>query len=292
MTADAAQQGKTERDENFPVASRLIAPQFRAPILAFYRFARKADDIADHPSLAPQAKLDGLKALEAALTGANDAEPEGVALRATLAARGLSASHARDLIAAFRLDVTKSRYRDWPELMDYCALSAMPVGRFVLDVHGESASLWPASDAICASLQVINHLQDCRQDFVRLDRIYLPEDALRRAGATYADLAAPRGSPQLLSAISALARKSGALLDDGADLTGRVNDWRLACEIGAILRLAYANVRRLQRFDPLSERVHPGKTAFLLSGLIGAVEGALARAKGQGRPTPVAARPK
>src|SRR5258708_23085322 len=125
MTIEAAQQGKTERDENFPVASRLVAPQFRAPILAFYRFARKADDIADHPNLAAQAKLDGLGALEATLTGASDAEPEAVALRTTLAARRLSAVHARDLIAAFRLDVTKNRYRDWQELMDYCALSAM-----------------------------------------------------------------------------------------------------------------------------------------------------------------------
>jgi hydroxysqualene synthase len=292
MTAGAAQQGKTERDENFPVASRLVAPQFRAPILAFYRFARKADDIADHPDLAPQAKLDGLDALEATLTGASDTEPEGVALRKALAARSLSAVHARDLIAAFRLDVTKRRYRDWQDLIDYCALSAMPVGRFVLDVHGESASLWPASDAICASLQIINHLQDCAQDFTRLDRVYLPEDALQRAGATVGDLAAPRASAPLRAAIGALAQKSGALLDSGGDLAGRVGDWRLACEIGAIVRLARANVRRLTRFDPLSERVHPGKAGFLLSGLIGAAEGAMARAKGQARPAPAAARPK
>ena len=292
MTAGAAQQSKTERDENFPVASRLVAPQFRAPILAFYRFARKADDIADHPDLAPQAKLDGLAALETTLTGAGDSEPEGVALRQALAARNLSPAHARDLLAAFRLDVTKNRYRDWQDLMDYCALSAMPVGRFVLDVHGESAALWPASDAICASLQVINHLQDCGQDFARLDRIYLPEDALSRAGAAYGDLAAPRGSPALRAAIGALAQKSDALLDQGADLAARVHDWRLACEIGAIMRLARANVRRLTRFDPLSERVHPGKATFLLSGLIGAAEGAMARAKGQTGPAPAAARPK
>jgi hydroxysqualene synthase len=292
MTAGAAQQSKTERDENFPVASRLVAPQFRAPILAFYRFARKADDIADHPDLAPQAKLDGLAALETTLTGASDSEPEGIALREVLAARNLSPAHARDLLAAFRLDVTKNRYRDWQDLMDYCALSAMPVGRFVLDVHGESASLWPASDAICASLQIINHLQDCGQDFARLDRIYLPEDALRRTGAAFGDLAAPRGSPALRAAIGALAQKSDALLDSGADLAGHVNDWRLACEIGAIMRLARANVRRLTRFDPLSERVHPGKAAFLLSGLIGAAEGAMARAKGRAAPATARARPR
>ncbi|WP_158815654.1 squalene synthase HpnC [Methylocapsa sp. S129] len=292
MKAGEAQSGKTERDENFPVASRLIAPQFRAVILAFYRFARKADDVADHPSLPPQAKLDALDALEASLTGARNSEPEAVALRAALASRNLSQAHARDLIGAFRLDVTKGRYRDWSDLMDYCALSAMPVGRFVLDVHGESASLWPASDAICASLQVINHLQDCAEDFARLDRIYLPEDALQRAGASYDDLAAPRASPRLRAAIVDLAQKTGALLDRGADLGGRVNDWRLACEIGAIVRLARANVGRLMKCDPLSERVHPGKGAFLWTSLVGAAEGAIARARGEGRPAAVGARGK
>jgi hydroxysqualene synthase len=289
MTAGVAPMGKTERDENFPVASRLIAAPYRAPILTFYRFARKADDIADHPSLAPQAKLDGLDALEQSLTGARESEPEGVALRAALAARGLAAKHARDLIAAFRLDVVKHRYRDWADLMDYCSISAMPVGRFVLDVHGQSAALWPASDAICASLQVINHLQDCGEDYARLDRVYLPEETLARHGAAVADLAARKSTPALRAAIAELADKSDALLDQGAALAGQVGDWRLACEIGAITRLARANVRRVIRFDPLSERVHPGKGAFVWTGLIGALEGALARA-GAHRAAPVVAR--
>jgi hydroxysqualene synthase len=284
-----AQASKTENEENFPVASRLIAPQHRATIVAFYRFARKADDIADHPDLPPPAKLAGLDALLASLDGASRSEPEGVMLRATLAAHDLSPVHARDLIAAFRLDVTKSRYMNWQELMDYCALSAMPVGRFVLDVHGESKVLWPASDAICASLQIINHLQDCAQDFARLDRVYLPEDAMKRAGATYADLSAPRAPPGLRAAIGELARKSGALLDQGGSLGGQVRDWRLACEVGAIVRLARANVVRLTKYDPLSEPVHPGKAVFVCTGLIGAAQGLIARAGARNRPTPVIA---
>ena len=292
MNADAALASKTENEENFPVASRLIAPRFRATIIAFYRFARKADDVADHPDLAPQAKLDKLAALDESLSGARDSEPEGSFLRETLASHKLSPVHAHDLIAAFRLDVTKNRYRDWQDLMDYCALSAMPVGRFVLDVHGQSPALWPASDAICASLQVINHLQDCAQDFVRLDRVYLPEDALRRAGASVADLKAPRASPGLRAAIVDLAQKSGALLDQGVGLDARVGDWRLACEIGAIVRLARANVARLMKYDPLSERVHPSKAVFVWTGLIGAVQGAIARARGEGALAPAGARSK
>jgi hydroxysqualene synthase len=290
MSGDAILASKTENEENFPVASRLIAPRHRAIIIAFYRFARKADDVADHADLAPQAKLDKLAALDESLAGARDTEPEGRVLRETLAAHKLSPVHAHDLIAAFRLDVTKNRYRDWQDLMDYCTLSAMPVGRFVLDVHGESPALWPASDAICASLQVINHLQDCAQDFARLDRVYLPEDALARAGASVGDLKAPRASPGLRTPIVDLAQKSGALLDQGAGLDARVGDWRLACEIGAIVRLARANVDRLTKYDPLSERVHPSKSAFLWTGLVGAAQGAIARARGGGEFAPVGAR--
>ncbi len=265
MTSAAAPKAKTEKDENFPVASRLVAPRHRPVILAFYRFVRKADDFADHPTMAPQAKLDALAALGATLDGADDRDPEGLALRAALAAHNLSPVHARDLLAAFRLDVTKNRYRDWQDLIDYCALSAMPVGRFVLDVHGESPALWPASDAICASLQVINHLQDCGQDFMRLDRIYLPEDALRRAGADVAALAAPRASPARRAVIVDLAEECGARLDEGAVLAGRVADWRLACEIGAIVRLARANVDRLETKDPL-ERARASRQGGVRSG--------------------------
>ena len=138
ITPAEARSGKGHRDENFPVASRLIHPRHRAPILAFYEFVRTADDIADHATLSPQEKLALMARLEATLLGKSDEDPVGVALRAQLAARQLSPRHAQDLLTAFRMDVTKLRYRDWDDLIGYCTYSAMPVGRFVLDVHGES----------------------------------------------------------------------------------------------------------------------------------------------------------
>jgi phytoene/squalene synthetase len=134
--ADLA-SGKGHTDENFPVASVLIAPAFRAPIMAFYRFARLADDIADHETAPPAEKLARLEAMRAGITGESDAEPSAVALRTVMAERGLDPSHALDLLEAFRRDVTKLRTDSWDDLMDYCRYSAMPVGRFVLDVHGE-----------------------------------------------------------------------------------------------------------------------------------------------------------
>src|SRR4029079_14722405 len=145
--------GKGSHDENFPVASRLINRQYRPAILAFYEFVRVADDIADHPRLASAQKIDRLDRLESSLLGTGGDEPEGLRLRTGLNERGMSARHAQDLLSAFRQDATKLRYANWDELIDYCARSAMPVGRFVLDVHGEARDTWPSSDASSARVR-------------------------------------------------------------------------------------------------------------------------------------------
>src|SRR5690242_2563808 len=160
--------GKGSRDENFPVASRVIARKHRPAIFAFYEFVRVADDIADHATLSADEKLSRLDRMEASLLGQNDDEPEGVQLRSVLAERKLSPVHAQHLLRAFRQDVTKLRYSDWDDLIEYCRYSAMPVGRYVLDVHGEAQATWPANDALCAALQIINHLQDCAKDYLAL----------------------------------------------------------------------------------------------------------------------------
>jgi hydroxysqualene synthase len=272
ITPAEARSGKGHRDENFPVASRLVHPRHRGPILAFYEFVRTADDIADHPSLAPDQKLAMLDRLEATLLGKRDDDPVGVALRAQLATRGLSPRHAQDLLTAFRTDVTKLRYRDWDDLIGYCTYSAMPVGRFVLDVHGESRATWPANDALCAALQIINHLQDCGKDFRALDRVYIPLDGLAAAGATVEGLGAERASPQLRACIEKLAhRTADTLLRDSRPFSASIDDTRLALEVAVIQMLAERLVGLLKTRDPLSERVHLGKAAVAgcaLSGLM------------------------
>lgn len=277
ITATEARSGKSHRDENFPVASWLIRPKYRAPILAFYRFVRAADDIADHPNLKPDEKLAMLDKLDGALTGRARSDPEAEPLKAAIAERGLSPKHALDLLDAFRMDATKLRYADWHELMHYCSLSAMPVGRWVLDVHGEDpATTWPTSDSICAALQVINHLQDCANDYRNLDRVYLPLDALARHRSRVEDLAAARASPGLKATIADLAERSLKLLNDGAPLADLVVNTRLACEIAAIRKLAVALASGLRHRDPLSENVHHGKADFALIAL-GAAAGVLVR---------------
>jgi hydroxysqualene synthase len=120
-TAAELRSGKGHRDENFPVASRLIDARHRGIILAFYEFVRVADDIADHSSLKAEDKLSQLARLEDNLLGSGDDNPEAVRLRSALHQRGLPPRHAIDLLTAFRMDVTKLRYRDWDDLIHYCS---------------------------------------------------------------------------------------------------------------------------------------------------------------------------
>jgi len=277
-TTLAARSGKGHRDENFPVASRLIHPRHRPAILAFYEFVRTADDIADHAALAPGDKLALMDRLEATLLGKDDEEATAVALRSQLAVRQLTPRHALDLLTAFRMDVTKLRYRDWDDLIGYCSCSAMPVGRFVLDVHGESRATWPANDALCAALQIINHLQDCGKDYRNLNRVYIPLDALAAAGTGVEALAGDRASPPLRDCIHGLARRTGELLRESRPFSARIRDTRLALEVAVIQRLAERLVVLLSRRDPLCERVHLGTAGVAGFGLLGVVSAAIGRA--------------
>jgi squalene synthase HpnC len=282
MTSAAElRSGKTHRDENFPVASFIIHPRHRALILSFYDFVRTADDIADHPTLAPAEKLAYLDVLDAELSGQGDTQAEAVNLRRALAERGMPPRHALDVLIAFRMDVTKLRYETWDEVMHYCRYSAMPVGRFVLDVHGESTSTWAASDAICAGLQINNHLQDCAKDFKDLNRVYLPRDALAASGASVEMLAEAAAPAPLLKCLHALAGRTETLLNDGRSLVAEVRDFRLGLEVSIIQAFAARIVRMLKVRDPLSERVHLGPFEMLGVSLGAASSETVRRATGR-----------
>jgi hydroxysqualene synthase len=264
MTTSAQlRSGKGSRDENFPVASWLIKPQHRPVILAFYEFVRIADDIADHPQLQSAEKIARLDRLEASLLGSSGDDPEGVELGRILNSRGLSPRHAQDLLSAFRQDATKLRYTDWDDLIDYCSRSAMPVGRFVLDVHGEARDIWPASDALCAALQIINHIQDCGKDYRMLDRVYIPLDALKASGASVEELGDGQASSALKDCLRGLVTRTTNLLRKSDGFAAGVNDTRLGLEIAVIYSLANRLLGLLRVRDPLSEVVHLSKTEAL-----------------------------
>lgn len=247
---------KERTGENFPVGSILIDRRLRPHVHAFYAFARHADDIADSPSLRAAEKLARLDVMESVLLGhMDDGSDTAVGLRQSLQDTGVTPRHAQDLLAAFRQDAVQHRYDSWDALLDYCRLSAMPVGRHVLDLHGEDPVTYAPSDPLCAALQVLNHLQDGTKDLIALDRCYLPADLLASAGAGVPDLLAATGSAGLRQVWDTLLDRVDELNAAAAALPRLVRSRRLRLEVGVILGLSRRLARRLRRQDPVATRV-------------------------------------
>jgi farnesyl-diphosphate farnesyltransferase len=272
--------GKGRGDESFPVGSFLIRKDLRPHVHAFYRFARNADDIADNPHLSAEDKVRRLERMGEILEGAaGDDSPAASAMRRSLAETGTTAQHCHDVLRAFRLDATKLRYKDWDDLMEYCRYSASPVGRQLLDLHGESRETWPASDALCSALQVLNHLQDCADDHRNLDRVYLPLDLMGAAGITIEALTAPAASAGLRRVIDQLLDSTDRLIIDAGHLPGRVAARGLRWESATIVDLARRLSRRLRHGDPLATRVALSKADFAAALVTGIFRGRRARSR-------------
>ena len=266
--------GKGRGDENFPVGSFLIRRDLRPHVHAFYRFARNADDIADNPLLSADEKVSRLDRMGEILDGApGDDSPAAGAMRVSLAQTGTTAQHCHDVLRAFRLDATKLRYRDWDDLMEYCRYSASPVGRQLLDLHGESHDTWPPSDALCSALQVLNHLQDCADDYRALDRVYLPLDLMGEAEIPVEGLTAPAVSPGLRRVLDLLLDNTDRLIETARHLPGRVAARGLRWESATIVDLARRLSHRLRRGDPLATRVALGKGDFAAALITGIFRG-------------------
>jgi squalene synthase HpnC len=264
--------GKGARDENFPVGSWLLPAPLRPHVAAFYAFVRAADDIADNPDLTAAEKIARLGRFEAALTGPPELAAglaKAEALRKSLAATGVSSRHAQDLLAAFKRDATQLRYHDWPDLLSYCALSASPVGRYLLDLHGEASALYRFSDPLCDALQLLNHLQDCRDDYRALDRVYLPLDSFAAVGGGVEALDQPATSPALRQVFDRVLDGVDTLLTTAGELPRALRSRRLAAESAVILAIARRLAKELRRRDPLAERVELSRPRFLLCGLMG-----------------------
>lgn len=265
--------GKGAGDENFPVGSFLLPRALRPKVATFYAYARAIDDIADNPNLPAVEKVERLDGFDKALKGETDdpAFAKAVRIRETMGGTGDVIRHCRDLILAFKQDAVKGRYADWDELVDYCNHSAAPVGRFLLDLHDCSPDAYPASDALCNALQVINHLQDCQDDYRSLNRVYLPQDWMAEEGADAGDLEGAATSPALRRVIGRCLDRTEALLDEARPLPGRLSSRRLAMEAAAIHRLAERLCVLLRRNDPLAARVALSKAASVRYALRGVV---------------------
>src|SRR5271165_5827652 len=266
--------GKGRGGENFPVGSFLIRRELRAHVHAFYQFARNADDISDNPALTADEKIHRLDRMAAILDGAPGPDsPAATAMRESLVETRMSAQHCHDVLHAFRLDATKLRYRDWDDLMAYCRYSASPVGRQLLDLHRESRETWPASDALCSALQVLNHLQDCADDYRRLDRVYLPMRDLAAEGIGVDTLAARASCPRLRRVFDSMLDRTDTLVATARSLPPQIVSSGLRWESAVIVDLATRLLRRLRRGDSLAGRVRLKKSDFIAAFIGGVLRG-------------------
>ena len=268
--------GKNAGYENFPVGSMLLPARSRPHVATFYAYARAIDDIADSPDLTAAEKTARLEGFERELRRAEGRPGYEKATRmaASLAETGVSDIHCRNLIRYCLQDATKSRYATWQELIDYCMLSAAPVGRYLIDLHGGSSAGYGSSDALCNALQVMNHLQDLGDDHRTLDRVYLPADWMAEAGANVEDLGEDRTSGRLRVVIDKCLAEIEALMKDARQLPGQVNHPRLKLEAAVIVRLADRLAWQLSRKDPLAARVklsRPEAAICAIRGLAGSL---------------------
>ncbi len=269
---------KTGRQENFPVASFLIRSDLRPLVGIYYAFARAADDVADHPGLSPAEKIKRLADFRAALTAKNqeprpNAPIEAVRLGRILAQRNIPIERGGDLLVAFKRDATQSRYKNWDELVDYCRYSAVPVGRFLIDLHGESRDAYPACDALCTALQIINHLQDCGDDYRLLDRVYLPDDWMRQYGAEITDLKRAQASPELRRVLLCTVNAVAELMPQAVMLPGFLRHRRIAMEASVVCHVARQLIALLRRLDPLATRACLGRARYLSCFIGGMIDG-------------------
>jgi squalene synthase HpnC len=279
MSEAETPSGKGAADENFPVGSFLLPRKLRPHVAVYYAFARAIDDIADNPETAPDDKVARLEGFAAALRGENDepAYAKGVAMRRSNLETGVSEKHGLDLISAFKQDAVKTRYESWDELIDYCDRSASPVGRYLLDLHGEDKAGYMQSDALCNALQVINHLQDCADDYAEMDRVYLPQQWVRAAGAVTEDLAKPATTPGLRRVMDQCLDGTEGLLREARRLPGVLRSRRLALESAVIVRIADRLTLRLMREDPIATRVELSKPAAMRCAASGVLDVLLGR---------------
>ncbi len=264
ITSLETPSGKTRHGENFPVGSFFIRADLRPHIHAFYNFARAADDISDHPLMEPQIKVARLDRFADILLGQKFYDvPSAIAMRESLLITKISPQHCLDLLTAFKRDAVQLRYSDWDDLLDYCRFSASPVGRHVLALHGIGDTAWPANDALCSALQIINHIQDCGDDYRELDRVYIPQDMLAAHNSNTADLSRAEATPALRATLSTMLDKIKPMLDQAVLLPRVVTNWRLKCEVSVICVLAERLTELLRKRDPLCDNVKLRKPAII-----------------------------
>ncbi len=221
--------------ENFPVASRLLPKHLRQPIAVIYAFARRADDFADEGDLTPDERIAALENFENKLNLIEENKETNdntfIALADVIKQHQLPISLFHDLLIAFKMDVTKARYANFGEVMEYCRYSANPVGRLLLHLNNAATPKnLGYSDSICSALQLTNFLQDISQDLEESDRIYIPQDEMKQYGVSENDILNKLTNPSSHRLIQFQIQRARKLMQAGAPL-GKVLKGRMGLEL-------------------------------------------------------------
>jgi squalene synthase HpnC len=205
-------------------------------------------DEGEHPIAERLSMLDGYgQQLDALARGEASSDPVFIALADVIARFALPLSLFHDLLSAFRQDVTKTRYANFAEVLDYCRRSANPVGRLLLHLHGEaSEENLRRSDQICSALQLINFMQDLEQDLIENDRSYLPEDELAALGLDRQALHSRSREPTLLQLIDQQNARIRQMMEDGASLGSDLKG-RFGLEIRLITQAGLKVLEKLEQ---------------------------------------------
>ena len=250
---------KQAQDENFPVASLMISKQLRPLVMDYYEFARYCDDIADNPDLLPEEKLTQLQEIADIFCGKKKYRGNKLSFAAKLKndfwREELDASLANDLLVAFRRDSQGEIYETWEQLVNYCLYSAVPVGRFMLAIHNESTITYQPAAALCVALQIVNHLQDIKYDLLKLNRLYLPADLMKKYKVKKEDLLQNQSTPKVKKLIHHISALVQGQLEESLVLPQLVRSWRLRYQLYIILSLTNIMLKKINKGDVLKSEI-------------------------------------
>lgn len=250
---------KTLHDENFPVASFLISKENRYYTRIFYKFSRTADDIADNIELTSFKKKKILNRFDEILKNNENSDYSFInELLLVQTKKKFNDNYPRKLLIAFIQDASKKRYANWKELIDYCNHSASPVGRFVIDLHQIQENLkeiYIGCDNLCNSLQILNHLQDCKDDFKNLDRIYIPENMFKKENIKTKEFLEMKNRKAFIKVKNNCINKVRNLLRNSDSKIKLIGSFRLRMETLVIFFIAKRLTFLLGINDPLKKKV-------------------------------------
>ncbi len=274
---------KNKYQENFPVGMMMFQQKLRNIVGNYYQFARYADDIADNPNISSEQKINKLRELEDIFTKNKKYHGQKLKFVKELKQKfdefQLSDNLATDLLIAFRQDALGFEYKTWDQLVNYCKYSAAPVGKFMLAIHQENKATYLPATSLCVALQIVNHVQDLKYDYMLLKRLYLPKDIMKKYHITSEDILKEKSNLNIKKAVEHLMNLTKGLIKEGNLLPPIIKSTSLRIEVCIILSLTNIMVKKLLKKDILAKEIKLSKIDWLVAIFSGIFKGLTTKKK-------------